>query len=231
MNLLLLSNSSSSDGYLVHARDAIKELAGPTKRAAFVPYAGMPDFWDAYEEKVAEALGAAGIAIASVHRAVDPVDAIADAPLIMVGGGNTFHLLHHCRRTGVLAAIAHRALAGVPYLGWSAGSNLACPTIRTTNDMPVIDSQGLDALDLVPFQINPHFIDGKPAGHFGETRTERLAEFTTLNPSIAVLALPEGSWVRVADGAMTLGGLPGAWWIREGRELERVEPGPMTSRI
>jgi dipeptidase E len=127
----------------------------------------------------------------------------------------------------VLAAIGERVRAGARYLAWSAGANLACPTIRTTNDMPVVDPGGFDALGFVPFQINPHFTDALPSGHFGETRSERLAEFVALNPSVPVLALPEGSWVRQSEGTLTLGGEGGAQWIAAGRDVETLAAGPL----
>ncbi len=227
MELLLFSNSTSDRGYLVDALFEIAPFARGVREATFVPYAGVTRSWDAYEARVAEALEPAGLRIRSVHRASDPVAAAREAELLIVGGGNTFNLLHHCRRTGVLAAIAERARSGTRYLGWSAGANLACPTIRTTNDMPVVDPEGFDALGLVPFQINPHFTDAIPAGHHGETRSERLAEFTELNPSLPVLALPEGSWVRVSGTTMTLGGEHGALWIGHGREAETLSAGPL----
>jgi len=227
MNLLLLSNSSSERGYLVDALAQIAPFARGATEAAFVPYAAVTRGYDSYEARVAEALIPAGVRIRSVHRERDPAGAVRAAQLLIVGGGNTFHLLRECRRTGMLAALAERARAGVRYLGWSAGANLACPTIRTTNDMPVVDPGGFDALGLVPFQINPHFTDATPAGHFGETRSERLVEFTTLDPSVPVLALPEGSWVQVTETAMTLGGERGASWIVHGRDAERVVAGPL----
>jgi dipeptidase E len=228
MELLLLSNSTSDRGYLVDALFEIEPFARGVREATFVPYAGVTRSWDAYEARVAEALAPTALRMRSVHRASDPAAAVREAEMLIVGGGNTFNLLHHCRRTGVLRALAERARAGTRYLGWSAGANLACPTIRTTNDMPVIDPDGLDALGLVPFQINPHFTDAIPAGHHGETRSERLAEFTALNPSIPVLALPEGSWVRVSGTTMTLGGERGALWIVRGREAEKLSAGALS---
>jgi dipeptidase E len=228
MELLLLSNSTSDRGYLVDALFEIEPFARGIGKATFVPYAAVTRTWDAYEARVAEALAPTGLRIRSVHHASDPAAAVREAELLIVGGGNTFKLLHQCRRTGVLAALGERARSGARYVGWSAGANLACPTIRTTNDMPVIDPEGFDALGLVPFQINPHFTDEIPAGHHGETRSERLAEFAALNPSIPVLALPEGSWVRVSGTTMTLGGECGALWIVHGREAERVLAGPLS---
>ena len=193
MELLLLSNSTSDRGYLLDALFEIGPFSRGIRDAAFVPYASVTRSFDAYEARVAEALAPTGLRIRSVHHASDPAAAVRASELLIVGGGNTFSLLHQCRHTGVLKALAERARAGIRYIGWSAGANLACPTIRTTNDMPVIDPQGFDALGLVPFQINPHFTDVVPPGHYGETRSERLAEFTALDPSIPVLALPRAA--------------------------------------
>ena len=228
MELLLFSNSTSDRGYLVDALFEIEPFARGVREATFVPYAGVTISWDAYETRVAKALAPAGLRVRSVHDAPDPASMVRDAELLIVGGGNTFNLLHHCRRTGVLASLGEQVRSGIRYIGWSAGANLACPTIRTTNDMPVIDPQGFDALGLVPFQINAHFTDVIPAGHRGETRSERLAEFTALNPSLPVLALPEGSWVRVDGTTMTLGGERGALWIVQGREAQTILAGPLT---
>ena len=227
MELLLLSNSSSVRGYLVDALFEITPFARGLREAVFVPYAAVTRSYDDYAKRVAEALAPAGLDVRSLHRQDDPVTAIRKASLIIVGGGNTFHLLHECRRTGVLAAISERVRAGARYLAWSAGSNLACPTIRTTNDMPIVDPGGLDALGFVPFQINPHFTDAMAPGHFGETRSERLAEFVAFNPTVPVLALPEGSWVRRSGNEYTLGGDAGAHWVVAGCETNELSAGPL----
>ena len=227
MELLLLSNSSSVRGYLVDALFEITRFASGIRDAVFVPYAAVTRSYDAYASRVAEALAPAGIEVRSLHGDTDPAATIRKASLVIVGGGNTFHLLHECRRTGVLAALGETVRAGTRYIGWSAGANLACPTIRTTNDMPVIDPDGLDALGFVPFQINPHFTDVIPEGHFGETRSERLAEFVALNRSVPVLALPEGSWVRRSGERYALGGEQGALWFSAGREPEPVSAGEL----
>jgi dipeptidase E len=227
MQLLLLSNSTSDNGFLVDWIPLIREFVAGELDARFLPYAGVIGSWDDYEARVAEALSPAGLRVRSVHRAADPVAAIAEARVLMVGGGNTFNLLHHCRKQGLLTAIVRSVQGGMRYIGWSAGSNLACPTIRTTNDMPVVDPGGFDALGLVPFQINPHFTDAKPAGHHGETRTQRLAEFTAANPSMPVLGLPEGCYVRVDDEAMRYGGARDAVWLRHGAEAQPVAAGAL----
>jgi dipeptidase E len=227
MNLLLLSNSTGPDGYLTYALPAIAALTGGTKRAVFVPFAGVTRDWDAYTQIVRDALAPLSIAIEPLHRATDPVRATREAQLLLVGGGNTFHLLHHCRRQGLLSAMRAAVQGGTPYAGWSAGSNLACPTIRTTNDMPVIDPEGFDALGLVPYQINPHYTNALPEGIKGESRNQRLAEFTRLWPGVPVLGLPEGNWVRVSGDNHVLEG-PHASWLFSGHDAPReLAAGPL----
>jgi len=211
MQLLLLSNSSSPQGYLTHALADITEWAQPATgtRVLFVPYAGVTRSWDDYEALVADALRPMGLALDSLHRAANPLEAIARASHIVVGGGNTFALVRQLRQTGQLTAIARRVRSGgARYLGWSAGANLACPRLSTTNDMPIVDPLGSDTLGLVPFQINPHYTEAHPEGHRGETRQQRLREFALLNPGVAVLGLPEGTGLRVDGDQHTLLGDP-----------------------
>ncbi|HVJ22716.1 MAG TPA: dipeptidase PepE, partial [Burkholderiales bacterium] len=141
------------------------------------------------------------------------------AELIVVGGGNTFQLLRECRNRKLLAEIARRVRSGTKYLGWSAGANLACPTIRTTNDMPIVDPGRLDALGLLPFQLNPHYLSVALPGHHGETRDQRLAEFARVNPHLPVLGLPEGDWLRIAGKSVTLGGPHPAIWFHGKRRF------------
>jgi dipeptidase E len=225
MNLLLLSNSTGPRGYLADALEPIADLAKGVVRAAFVPYAGVTRDWDDYTRIVREALAPLDFRIEPVHQADNPVQAVREADLVIVGGGNTFHLLHHCRRLGLLEAIRARVQAGAPYLGWSAGANLACPTICTTNDMPVIDPQGLDALGLVPFQINPHYTNALPAGVRGESRNQRLAEFTRLQSGMPVLGLPEGNWLRVSQEGFVLGGPHHSSWFSGEATPRELLPG------
>ena len=207
MRLLLLSNSTTDDGYLVHARDWIADRLGDARRVLFVPFAGVTVGWDAYADRVREALAPLGLDVTGAHE--DGAD-VADAEAVFVGGGNTFALLRELYGRELLGPIRERVSAGLPYVGWSAGANVACPTIRTTNDMPVVEPPSLDALGLVPFQINPHYTDAHPPGHRGETRAERLAEFTTLDPDSPVVGMPEGTALR-----------------REGERLERLGPHPL----
>jgi dipeptidase E len=228
MNLLLLSNSRMPDGrYLVHALDAIAQAAGARRRAVFVPFAGTTVDWDDYTDTVRRALAPLALDVEGAHRLDDPARALAGAELVMVGGGNTFRLLAECRRRGWLAPLAAAAWADMPYVGWSAGSVLASPTIRTTNDMPIVDPGGLASLGLIDVQLNCHFTDALPPGHQGETRTQRLAEFHVLSPSVPVIGLPEGDWLTVRDGAMALHGAHDAWLFRAGLPATVLARGPL----
>lgn len=216
--LLLSSSRKGASGYLEPALPMIRDFLDPTVReAVFVPYAAVSFGFDDYEAKVADALAPLGLAVRSVHRDADPAAAVAAAQAIIVGGGNTFALLRRMRDAGLLPAIRAAAARGVPYVGWSAGGNLACPTIRTTNDMPVCDPGGFDALGLVGFQINPHFVSGKLPGHNGESREDRLAEFMAINPATPVLALPEGAALRREGPSLRLIDADGALLFANGK--------------
>jgi dipeptidase E len=209
--LLLLSNSRAADGtYLKWAREEIKAFLGELRvTALFVPYAAVPgteSAYDAYAQRVRPAFGDLGYNLSSLHQAADTHQAVRTAAAIVIGGGNTFHLLARLYSVGLLEIIAERVRAGIPYIGWSAGSVVACPTIATTNDMPIIEPPSLRALGLVEFQINAHYTDVHPAGHQGETRDERIAEFLSLQPTVTVVGLREGTLLRVAGGEVRLSG-------------------------
>jgi dipeptidase E len=193
---ILLMSSSRKDqlGYLEHAGEQIHVLLKhEPRRVLFVPFAAVTFSFDSYEDLVKPAFDRLGYALESIHRSDDPLVAIEQAEAIAIGGGNTFALLKRLYDADIVDAIRAKVVAGTPYVGWSAGSNVASPTIRTTNDMPVVQPPTLRALGLVPFQVNPHFISGKPVGHNGESREERLAEFLAINAPEQLLALPEGS--------------------------------------
>jgi dipeptidase E len=224
MRLLLLSNSRNTGGeYLAHAQDAFAALVGNRREAWFVPFAGVTVGWDEYTRMVQAALAPIGVRVTSAHTGAAP----DEAGVILVGGGNTFHLLKECRTRGLLEPMRRLVRAGVPYGGWSAGANLACPTIRTTNDMPIVDPGGFDALGFLAFQINPHFTNAMPPGHQGETREQRLAEFVTANPDVHVLGVPEGDWLTVEGGVVALAGPKDAVWIRHGAAPAALPPGPL----
>ncbi|HPR30561.1 MAG TPA: dipeptidase PepE [Prolixibacteraceae bacterium] len=195
MRLLLISNSTmAGQAYLEYPKKEIARFLGDSPvEALFIPYAAVTFSYEVYENKVNERFHELGHSVVSVHRFARPVDAVAQAKTIVVGGGNTWQLLRVMREQGILPVMAKKVREGTPYIGWSAGSNVACPTIQTTNDMPVCDPGGMDALCLIPFQINPHYLDTHPDGHAGETREQRIEEYIELNPQRYVVGLREAS--------------------------------------
>ena len=226
LHLRLLSNSRDPDGrFLEWARPELAQFLGGVATVTFVPYAGVTIGWDAYAARLREAFAAFNVGVSSVHEVPDAASAIASAEAIVVGGGNTFRLLEQLYETGLLEPIRARVRAGAPYVGWSAGSVVACPTIQTTNDMAIVMPPRFEALDLVPFQINAHYTDVHPPGFQGETRAERLAEYIALNRQVAVIGLPEGSLLRVDDGRVELAGAGAAPLFRHGASPSRLESG------
>lgn len=204
MRLLLLSNSTNhGDSYLGHAVDTVASFLGPAM--TFVPYA-LADH-DGYTARVREALGSR-LEVRGLHEASDPRAALVQAPSVFIGGGNTFRLLAALQSLGLVEVLRERVRSGMPYMGASAGTNVAGASIRTTNDMPIVQPASFDALGLVPFQINPHYLDADPAStHKGETREQRLTEFLEENDAL-VLGLREGTWLQVDGDAATIGGSP-----------------------
>ena len=219
MRLLLISNSTlHGRGYLDHCADAIVSFLGPSvARVLFVPYALFDR--DGYAAKARARFETMGLALDSVHDARrGPVRAIeeAKAAALFIGGGNTFRLLDALWRNALVEPIRRRVLAGMPYLGTSAGSNVACPSIRTTNDMPIIEPPSFAALNLVPFNINPHYLDPSPGStHMGETREQRIAEFHE-ESDLPVVGLREGAWLLVDGPTVALQGSAGARLFRQG---------------
>lgn len=224
IRLLLLSNSTNfGSGYLDHAMSAIREFLGSVRRVHFVPFALRDRA--GYVERARGRFAAEGIAIEGVTPDAAGREAVALAEAVFVGGGNTFRLLDALQRTGILETIRERARGGMPYLGASAGTNIAAPTIRTTNDMPIVQPASFDALALLPFQINPHYLDPEPASrHMGETREERIREFLEENAA-TVVGLREGCWLRREGARLTLHGPRGARIFRRGREPEETPSG------
>jgi len=223
--LLLLSNSTNyGGGYLDHALESIAEFLGSgVKEVLFVPYAGVTIAWDAYADKVRGRYEEIGYRVVPIHR-TDPIEAVAAAEAIAVGGGNTFHLLKTLYDNDIVGAIHDRVSQGCPYMGWSAGSNVAGPTIRTTNDMPIVEPPSFESFNLVPFQINPHYTDARLPNHGGETRADRLAEFVEANPGVYVAGLKEGSILRVEGRELSLLGEHEARIFRKGDEIRDVRP-------
>jgi len=218
MRLLLISNSTNpGEPYLDYPKNNIRDFLGkkPVK-AIFIPYAAVTFSYDVYESKVSERFREIGHDIVSIHHFSDPVAAIEEASAIVVGGGNTWKLLKMIRENGLIDPVREKVLNGTPYIGWSAGSNMACPTIRTTNDMPVVEPDSFSAFNLIPFQINPHYLDANPAGHAGETREQRIEEFIEVNPALYVAGLREGTMLLVDGKKMDLIGPRKARIFRRG---------------
>lgn len=229
-NLLLLSSSrANNSGYLETSRQWIAEHVG-ARELLFVPFAGVTIDWDEYLQRVQDALAPVGVRVSGIHRASNAQQAVRDAQAIAVGGGNTFHLLKTLYDLKLLDLIRERVLAGVPYVGWSAGSNIAAPTICTTNDMPIVEPESFAALQLLPFQINPHYSDFVPPNFHGETREQRLQEFLAANPSKTVIALREGSALQRRGDTLTLLGSEPALQFRHKQPLTLLQ-GPDLSTL
>lgn len=227
MRLLLISNSTNAgEEYLDYPKNEIKKFLGDKAvKALFIPYAAVTFSFDAYEEKVAMRFREIGHDIVSIHRFNDPVKAVHDAEAIVIGGGNTWQLLKMTQDNGLVEALKMKIADGTPYIGWSAGSNMACPTIRTTNDMPVIEPSSFDALNFIPFQINPHYLDANPDGHAGETREQRIEEFLEINPGIYVVGLREGTMLRMEGQDLSLIGPRKMRIFRKGNTPYEVSQG------
>lgn len=204
--LLLLSNSTNvGEEYLCYARQEIQNFLGESvKKILFIPFAGVTASFNAYTKKVGQVFKDIGYDIEAIHLAENHHELIKKAEAIVIGGGNTFHLAHWLHKTGVLETIKERVNNGTPYIGWSAGSNIACPTIKTTNDMPIIEPLSFSGLNLVPFQINPHYTDAVIPNHHGETREIRIREFLVVNPDVYVVGLKEGTMLKIEDSSMKL---------------------------
>ena len=222
--LLLISNSTMHGrGFLDHAEKTIRSFLDGAGRVLFVPYA-LADR-DAYAARARKRFETMGYACEAIHRAKRPREAIAQAQALFVGGGNTFRLLKTLQEEGLLLPIGLRAAAGMPYIGSSAGSVIAAPTIRTTNDMPIVEPPSLEALGLVPFQINAHYLDPDPAStHMGETREERLRQFHEENAA-PVVGLREGAMLSIGNGTVLLQGSAGARVFRRGESSVEAAPG------
>jgi len=222
--LLLLSNSTNhGQGYLDHALPEVRALLVGVKRLLFVPFA-LHDR-AAYAAKARARFVSEGIEVEALTADESGRRAVQSAEAVFVGGGNTFRLLKTLQEAALLEPLRARALAGLPYLGASAGINIACPTIKTTNDMPIVQPARFEALGLVPFQINPHYLDPDPGSrHMGETREDRIREFLEEN-DVAVVGLREGSWLRVEGDGGRIGGAAAARVFRRGRAPEELGAG------
>ncbi len=222
--ILLISNSTlHGSGYLDHAETEIRSFLGDLKRVLFVPFAIYDR--DRYAATAQQRFARMGYELSSVHTAANPVETVNHTDAIFIGGGNTFRLLKSLYDFDLLDAIRARVEGGMPYIGSSAGSNVAGPTIRTTNDMPIVEPPSFDALGLVSFQINPHYLDPDPnSKHMGETREERIVQFLEENDT-PVVGLREGAMLRIENGEIVLRGSTGARIFRRGVDPIETLPG------
>jgi len=228
--VLLISNSTAyRRGYLDHVESEIKSFLGSAQHVLFFPFA-LHDL-DAYTATVTTRFSAMGYSIESAHETAVPRKAVEQADAIFIGGGNTFRLLKALQDLDLIDAIRHKVSSGAPYIGSSAGSNVAGPTIKTTKDMPIVQPRSFDSLGLVPFQISPHYLDPDPnSTHMGETQEERILQFLEENDT-PVVGIREGAWVLCNNGTVTLKGQTGARIFRRGHAPVEVTPGTEISKL
>ena len=226
MRLLLISNSTNAgEPYLQYPMPQIGDFLNGVKEIVFVPYEAVTFSYAEYEAKVQARFDELGIRVRSVHRSKNPAKMIREAEAICVGGGNTFALARMMQRQKLMSAIKSKIEKGTPYVGWSAGSNVACPTICTTNDMPIVEPESFKAINAVRFQINPHYLDANPEGHAGETREQRILEYIEANPRRYVVGLREGCMLRVEGDKMELIGKRPMRIFKKGIEIFEVNAG------
>lgn len=233
--MLLISNSTNyGEDYLEWPRQYITDYLNRTgvKRVLFIPYAGVAlseesveASYDVYEERVNKVFNEMGFEVYSIHQEKDPGLAIKDALAIAVGGGNTFHLVYKLHELKLMKVLKEAVENGLPFMGWSAGANIACPTMRTTNDMPIIEPESLNCLQLVNFQINPHFLDAVLEGHGGESREQRLEEFMVINNNVYVVGLREGTLLSIEGDKIELMGQRPMRLLRHGHDPKEFQPG------
>jgi len=207
-NLLLLSNSTNhGEQYMQWCKSIIASfVSGLEGSIVFVPYAAVDFSYSEYTNKVNSALAEYAIQVVNLDTETDKKAALSNASAIFVGGGNTFHLLKTLQDLDLVETIQSRVALGAKYAGWSAGSNIATPTICTTNDMPIVQPKSFDALRLVEFQINPHYTEKVIENHGGESRKKRLQEYLAANQKQQVFCLPEGSYLSVKENEITYHG-------------------------
>ena len=226
MNLLLISNSTNAgEEYLQYPIQQIGKFLEGVSEVVFIPYAAVTFSYAAYEAKVQNRFNEIGVKVRSIHRAANPRHMIRNAQAICVGGGNTFALAKKMQEQGLMQAIRKKIAEGTPYVGWSAGSNVCCPTICTTNDMPIEQPESFKAIGAVKFQINPHYLDANPEGHAGETREQRIMEYIEANPRRWVVGLREGCMLHVEGEKMELIGSRPMRIFKKGVETYEVKAG------
>jgi dipeptidase E len=221
--VLLISNSTVyGRGYLDHVESEIRSFLGSAQRVLFFPFALYDR--DAYTATAKRRFDAMGYSLESVHQAKNPHRSLEETDAIFVGGGNTFRLLKALEDLDAMEPIRRKVRSGTPYIGSSAGSNVAGPTIKTTKDMPIVQPRSFESLGLVPFQISPHYLDPDPnSHHMGETQEERILQFLEENDT-SVVGIREGAWLLVEGCSVTLKGLNGARIFRRGQAPVEAVP-------
>ncbi len=231
MKLLLLSNSTTKgEPYLGWPQSYLKHFLTDVHSIVFIPYAGVTINYDNYTESVKKALLNFKVNVQGIHTTSNKKEAILKADCIMVGGGNTFSLLKKMEDEGLIEPIRQAVKLGCKYVGWSAGANMACPTIKTTNDMPVEQPLSFNALRLIDFQINPHFTNATLPNHGGETREMRLQEYLVKNPTSTVVGLPEGMLLEINGKSAILKGVGEAFLFRHGKAKKKLEIGELIGK-
>ena len=228
--ILLLSNSTNSgEERFQYAKKTIKKFLGSASNILLIPYAGININFENYASLTKKNFGELGYNVESIHMAKEPFRSIKEAGAILVGGGNTYALLHRMHESKIVNLIREEVNKGKPYIGWSAGSNVACPTIKTSNDWTAGVPKGinivrLDALRLVPFQLNPHYKDPEPIKN-EESNEDRILEFMTTNPGIYIVGLRNGSILRIEGKNVKLIGEKTARIFRSDMEPFEQSPG------
>ena len=208
MRLLLLSNSTmKGSSYLGWPQPYLDSFLETIDEILFIPFAGVTMSYDDYTSSVGDALKPTHTKVVGIHTVDDKKLAIKSAQCIAVGGGNTFHLLAEMQKADIMDAILGTVKSGIPYIGWSAGANVACPTIKTTNDMPIMQPDSFSALNLINFQINAHYTIKTIEGHGGESRDLRIKELLVVNEDMKVVGLPEGKLLELNDKGWHLKGI------------------------
>ena len=226
MNLLLISNSTNAgEEYLKYPIAEIAKTLNGVSEVVFIPYAAVTFSYDEYEAKVQARFNEIGIKVKSIHHALNKRNFLRNAEAVVIGGGNTFALLKKMQEEDLLDVIHRRVKGGMPYVGWSAGSNVTCPTICTTNDMPIVQPESFRAIGLVSFLINPHYLDANPEGHAGETREQRILEYLEANRSRYVVGLREGCMLRIDNNGIELIGSRPMRIFKKGQPTYEVNPG------
>ncbi|MBI1185594.1 dipeptidase PepE [bacterium] len=230
-NLLLLSNSTlPGEPYFSWPLPYVKAFTHRLgiRKMAFVPFAAVTFSFDEYERMFQKAMSLLGIEVESVHHGLQ---VLQNADAVAVGGGNTFALLKRCYEAGLVEMLREKVNHGMPYMGWSAGSNLACPRLCTTNDMPIVEPPSFNSLGLVPFQINPHYTEKTIEGHGGESRMTRLMEFLALNEGVKVAAVPEGCLLEMNDNQLWYKGMHPMKVLEHGKEALIIQPDSLVNQL